>query len=285
MKPLPAAAAPPAPCAALARGPAIPHAGVRWAPRPAARRGDSLASRASQLPTTPDGLVQAGPRDPQPDYAAIDAAPLNRLVYTLFRAKMVAALGGQDSPLQGYPAIIDLTRRLNAAGSPAATQAATRGILRSLFPSWLPGAFKVMFAGPLPELSCRLNAFATAATCQWLMGDCAVNDVEIDGGGVGTGHGVLVTRCRYLEDAGCVAVCINSCKVPTQTFFLRDMGLPLTMTPNYETFECQFAFGATPPAVGEDEAYDTPCFEGCPTARAGGAACHRIGAPQDELEM
>lgn len=84
-----------------------------------------------------------------------------------------------------YPAIIDLTRRLNRQFPTARdTQLATRGILNSLFPSWLPGAFKVMFSGPLPGFSCRLNAFATAATCQWLMGACKVNDVEIDGGQV-----------------------------------------------------------------------------------------------------
>ncbi len=27
---------------------------------------------------------------------------------------------------------------------------------------------------------------------------------------------MLVERCRYLEQAGCASVCINSCKVPTQ---------------------------------------------------------------------
>lgn len=44
---------------------------------------------------------------------------------------------------------------------------------------------QVMFSKPLPALSCRLNAFATALACQWLMGPCKVNDVEIDGGQVG----------------------------------------------------------------------------------------------------
>jgi hypothetical protein len=33
---------------------------------------------------------------------------------------------------------------------------------------------------------------------------------------VGSGMGVLVERCRYLEEAGCASICINSCKVPTQ---------------------------------------------------------------------
>lgn len=40
-------------------------------------------------------------------------------------------------------------------------------------------AHQVMFSRPLPEFSCRLNALATAMTCQWLMGPCKVNDVEI----------------------------------------------------------------------------------------------------------
>lgn len=132
---------------------------------------------------------------------------------------------------------------------------------------------------------------------------------------VGSGQGVLIERCRYLEEAGCASICINSCKVPTQVrwtrghsrapwsvclcvcmccvcararlcvrncqgrgapdpppaslhatrtqplacpapsngsrpaypcvpppfqnFFVRDMGLPLTITPNYDDFSCQ----------------------------------------------
>jgi hypothetical protein len=43
---------------------------------------------------------------------------------------------------------------------------------------------QVMFSKPLPDFSCRLNAFATAMTCQWLMGPCKVNDVELDDGRV-----------------------------------------------------------------------------------------------------
>lgn len=203
---------------------------------------------------------------------------------------MGTALPTPPPPPRSYPAIIELTRRLNRQyASARETQLATRAILNSLFPSWLPGAFSVMFSRPLPALSCRLNAFATALTCQWLMGPCKVNDAEIDGGQVGgrraavpgqgrasegggalshhrawrqepaavparrwalpaccwhaaadsplplqthrhihpipvdvtsaqvgTGMGVLVERCRYLEEAGCASICINSCKVPTQ---------------------------------------------------------------------
>lgn len=249
-----------------------------------------------------ESLVAAGPPTHPPDYTAIDGQLLNRAVYGLFRRRMVQAIGS-DSQLDGYelcasnppasscllramlsllhapladlqlvscccryPAIIDLTRRLNAMhGSPRGTQEATRGILRSLFPAWLPPAFAALFSRPLPELSCQvegmvggllpwaeacrgsaggkgngsgglaalqsrlavklhvlaalsllplaahpppapaptiplctlpqqLNAWATWLTCQWLMGECEVNDVEVDGGRLGRAHGVLVKR-------------------------------------------------------------------------------------------
>lgn len=41
--------------------------------------------------------------------------------------------------------------------TPAGTQEATVGILRSLFPPWLPGAFAVMFSRPMPGLSCQVG--------------------------------------------------------------------------------------------------------------------------------
>lgn len=154
-----------------------------------------------------------------------------------------------------------------------------------------------MFSKPFPAFSARLNAWATAVTCQWLMGPCSVMAVDDGDGQPKAGQGVKVERhvdcwhcswrfliqagagmgtfclpqrdvtreawqrnvlpppgcatgqfakmsqaiplgcrCRYLEESGCASVCLNSCKFPTQRFFMEDMGLPLTMTPNYDDF-------------------------------------------------
>ena len=112
-----------------------------------------------------------------------------------------------------------------------------------------------------------MNAWATWVAGVWLMGECEINDVETDVG-FGPGQGLLVKRCRFLEESGCASVCVNLCKIPTQNFFLQDMGLPLTMTPNYETYECQFAFGRTPSLEEEIEARNTPCLSRCPTSGA-----------------
>lgn len=97
------------------------------------------------------------------------------------------------------------------------------------------------------------------------MGECEVNDIEIDGK-IYKDQGLLVKRCRFLEESGCASVCVNACKIPTQNFFIEDMGLPLTMTPDYETHECQFSFGVMPNLKEEIEAKNTPCLSRCPTA-------------------
>lgn len=50
-----------------------------------------------------------------------------------------------------------------------------------------------------------------------------------------------------------------------QEFFEKDMGLPLTMTPNYDDFSCQFSFGLSPGPPDADEAFATACFVQCPS--------------------
>lgn len=215
--------------------------------------------------------------DAKPDYAELDAKPANAFLMDLFKRKMVHEIG-EDTQMVGYEGLIDLTRALNGKyGTPKGTQEATRRILKSLFPSWLPSAFAAMFSRPMPELSCRLNAWVTALTCQWLMGPCEVNDVDLGNGKLAKGQGVFVERCRYLEESGpCVSVCVNSCKIPTQEFFEKDMGLPLEMVPNYEDYSCQFRFGCSPPPPDEDKALTAACFTQCPSASKCNEVCHKI---------
>lgn len=53
---------------------------------------------------------------------------------------------------------------------------------------------QAMFSRPIPGLSCQLNAWVTALTCQWLMGPCKVNDVEKPDGTILRAHGVHIER-------------------------------------------------------------------------------------------
>ena len=54
---------------------------------------------------------------------------------------------------------------------------------------------QAMFSRPVPQTAAKLNAWVTAITCQWLMGPCQVNDVELPNGEIRPKQGVLVERC------------------------------------------------------------------------------------------
>ncbi|CAM9627123.1 unnamed protein product [Ectocarpus sp. 4 AP-2014] len=235
---------------------------------------------------------RAGPTDATPTYD--DTRPLDQILLGLFRSKLAEEVGGDGDAFDpGYDGLMDMIKVLNEKfPSKRKTQEASRRVLKSLFPSWLPASFAVMFSKPFPAFSSRLNAWVTLVASQWLMGPSKLNDIEIDDGTVGVGHGLLVERCRFLEAAGCASVCMNTCKarrrVPTEEFFAKDMGLALEMTPNYEDFSCQFSFNKTPLARDMDEAFRVACFEQCPSRGAirqpnqpAVARCHQIDIDED----
>lgn len=82
-------------------------------------------------------------------------------------------------------------------------------------------------------------------------------------------YAVKIERCRFLEEAGCASVCANCCKMPTQEFFEKDMGLSLYMEPDYKTYGCTFMFNRTPIPKEQDPTFNTACFEICGTKKAG----------------
>jgi hypothetical protein len=209
--------------------------------------------------------------DTKPDYNTIHG-PLGKFVDYLFvryfRKKMAEKMGIDSKLPQGdFAGIMELTAALNARYSDRReVQKISLDILHSLFPAWLTRIYIVLFAKPFPRFSARMNARMAKVVGVWLMGESEVNDCEIDDGTIGINQGLLVKRCRYLEESKCASACVNSCKIPTQKFFMEEMGLPLTMEPNYETGECQFKFGKSPDSQEEFDAKNTPCFSRCPSS-------------------
>ena len=111
-------------------------------------------------------------------------------------------------------------------------------------------------------------------------GDGGEDAEDAKGQAPGYRQGVLLERCRVLEEGGCASVCLNVCKVPTQNFF-SDLGLDVELRPDYETFECRFVYGKKPPPAGEDPAFDTPCFAQCSISKSrGGRGCDRRDAAE-----
>eukprot|EP00250_Pteridium_aquilinum_P006040 c16027_g1_i2 orf=111-902(+) len=208
-------------------------------------------------------LVKVKPRIQQSTYSP---TPLDAVFLRLFRNKM-AQEAGWDSPKRGYDGLIEIANYLfKKCKDRTEAEASSVRILRSLFPPFLLPLFRALIA-PLfgGKPAAILTARVTQATCQWLMGSCSVNTVEIQDG-TSLESGVLVERCKYLEESKCAGICIHTCKIPSQTFITDYMGVPLTMEPNFEDFSCQFKFGVEAPARKDDESLKTPCLEVCPMA-------------------
>ncbi|KAL5649305.1 hypothetical protein ACJX0J_040114, partial [Zea mays] len=161
------------------------------------------------------------------------------LLLAFFRSKMVKEVGW-DSEKPGYAGLMEVANRLMVKGKSAleTEQAAVR-VLQSLFPPLLLVLYKALLA-PIAngQLAAMMLARATAISCQWLMGSCSVNSVTLPDG-KSWSSGVFVEKCKYLEESKCLGICINTCKLPTQTFFKDHMGVDLYMEPNFEDYSCQ----------------------------------------------
>eukprot|EP00897_Mesotaenium_endlicherianum_P000164 jgi/Mesen1/10148/ME000076S09656 len=232
------------------------------------------------------GLVK---QELKEDFKAYVNTPLDDIFQALFRRKMAQEVGW-DSAQGGYDGLVEVARSLMAKHkSKTDTEAATVRILHSMFPPGLLPLFRLLIA-PLGggKPAALLTARVTQATCQWLMGPCKVNEVDLpDGSRMATG--VLIERCRYLEETRCAGICVHTCKMPTQAFMKEGMGIPMAMEPNFADFSCQalspspslppslppshlssfpplFKFGVEPPQRDADEALATPCLQICPTA-------------------
>uniref|UniRef100_N1R325 Beta-carotene isomerase D27-like C-terminal domain-containing protein n=1 Tax=Aegilops tauschii TaxID=37682 RepID=N1R325_AEGTA len=152
-----------------------------------------------------------------------------------FRAKMVEEVGW-DSQKPGYEGLIEVANRLMIKGKSASeTEQSAVRVLQALFPPLLLVLFKALLA---PIANGQLASMM-----------------------------VFVEKCKYLEESKCLGICINTCKLPTQTFFKDHMGVDLYMEPNFEDYSCQFNFGVPPPPIDTDKALKEPCLDICTNAR------------------
>lgn len=203
--------------------------------------------------------------------------PFDRLFIRLFSRKM-ANVVGQKTLLKGYDGFVDLSQKIMQGRSADEQQALVAIVLKSLVPAPVLWLIRTLFSPT--QLVCELNAWFATVLFEWLVGPCEVTEVTVtgeDGQPRQQTSGVHMQRCRYLEQSGCVGMCVNMCKLPTQQFFTRDFGIPLTMTPNFEDFSCEMVFGAPPPELTTEDCYQTPCLANeCTMATANGQPCPKV---------
>lgn len=202
---------------------------------------------------------------------------LDRVFIWLFSRKMAKALGA-DTKLSGYAGLVDLSKQIMHGRNAQQQQKIVAKILQSLIPAPVLWGIRTFFAPT--RLVCVLNAWFAARMFEWLVGNCQVivADVDLADGTVRSQpSGVKIEKCRYLADSGCVGMCVNMCKVPTQTFFTEQFGIPLSMVPNFEDLSCEMIFGQLPADPGSDPAYDRACLaQQCPTAKLTAKTCPQL---------
>lgn len=202
---------------------------------------------------------------------------IDRLFIWLFSHKMSQALGSKPK-IGGYAGFVDLSQQIMQGRNAQAQQIVVTQVLQSLIPEPVLWAIRTFFAPT--RLVCILNAWFAAQTFVWLVGPCEVEAATVDlpdGSVRSQRSGVHIKKCRYLAESGCVGMCVNLCKVPTQTFLTEKFGIPLTMTPNFEDLSCKMIFGQLPPTLDTDPAYHQPCLkQQCPTAKLTATVCPKI---------
>jgi hypothetical protein len=209
--------------------------------------------------------------------SAYDDNWFDRVFIHLFRHKMAKAVG-KSTRLPGYDGFVDLSKQIMQGRNAAQQQQLVAVVLGSLVPSPVLWLIRTLFSPT--QLVCELNAWFATQLFEWLVGPCTVKSIEVttETGTVRSQKSaVQIEKCRYLEQSGCVGMCINMCKLPTQKFFTEDFGIPLTMTPNFEDFSCEMVFGQMPPALETEDCYQQPCLAAhCGMAKPTTPACPKV---------
>jgi hypothetical protein len=201
----------------------------------------------------------------------------DQLFIRLFSRKMAIALG-KGTTQSGYDGFVDLSEQIMQGRNAKEQQAIVAVVLKSLVPAPVLGIIRTLFSPT--QLVCELNAWFATILFEWLVGPCEVRTVEVmgsDGQPREQRSSVYIEKCRYLEQSGCVGMCVNMCKLPTQSFFTQDFGIPLTMTPNFEDLSCEMVFGQLPPPLETEDCYHQPCLTTqCPTAPLNAVPCPKV---------
>ena len=125
-------------------------------------------------------------------------------------------------PTQGtlfdWEGFVDISRDVMRGRNSKQQQETVAGVLTSIMPPGAPAQFKKLF--PLTAESLETNAWITTKFFSWLVGPSEVVEKEIMLPGETEPQllmsGVKIEKCRYLEASGCVGMCVNMCKLPTQ---------------------------------------------------------------------
>ena len=247
-------------------------------------------------------------RAPKQDVPALVDGPYGVLMVTAFRLAMAIEADGWQSPQPFWPSIsfhfpwtsppsrfprvgvsteesyaglVEVARRFfTAPAVPSSSSVPSKGtsssdrvkgVLRA-FPSG--GRYFQLLHNN--KISMELLGLLTPLLMRFLVGECStetwLKKNEEEGREEPWRSKVVIEQCRFLEASKCKGMCVGLCLLPTQSYFTEELGLPLTMQPNFETGGCEMTWGLAPQEVptegttAYDAATDLRCFVDCALA-------------------
>jgi hypothetical protein len=199
---------------------------------------------------------------------------LDKTLLKIFRNLVEKNTGGIRSDKEGIVGLLEQGRNfmLQENQTAEAQHTMVRETLKGLMTPVLPPFYRIFMSGIVPQLGTDLDgkqfgpwfyapfltSIVTPTFFGFLVGPSYPNRRK--DGQLG---GLVVEKCKFLQESGCKGLCLNQCKLPAQQFFKEELGLPLTVTPNFVTQECQWSFGEEPLLPSEDPSFPKGCLAGC----------------------
>ena len=204
---------------------------------------------------------------------------LDIVLLFIFRKLVVKFTNGVTSDKKGIEGLLEQGRTfmLQPGQTGEAQHKMVSDTLAALMTPVLPPFYRIFMSGIVPNIGTKwdgkqigpwfyapwLTTIVTPVFFGFLVGPSYPNRRK-------DGHlgGLVVEKCKFLQESGCKGLCLHQCKLPAQEFFQEGLGLSLTVSPNFVTQECQWSFGETPLPPTEDESFPQGCLVGCESRKA-----------------
>ncbi|KAG4981916.1 hypothetical protein JHK87_026665 [Glycine soja] len=192
-----------------------------------------------------------------------------------YLSKCVQEATGLRNNKSGYESLVDAATVASQRFSPLKQHQLVIQSLDRAFPK--PMLLLIRKLLPPSKFARKLFAIFTTLFFAWLVGPSEVRESEVEGrrerNVVHIKKCRRVNICRFLEETNCVGMCINLCKLPSQSFIKDSLGISVNMVPNFDDMSCEMIFGQDPPESTDDPALKQPCFKLCKAKRSHGTNC------------
>ncbi|TKY52679.1 Beta-carotene isomerase D27 [Spatholobus suberectus] len=186
-----------------------------------------------------------------------------------YLSKCVQEATGLRNSKSGYESLVEAATTASQRFSPIQQHQVVIQALDRAFPK--PMLLLIRILLPPSKFTRKLFAVFTTLLFAWLVGPSEVRESEVDGRR--EKNVVHIKKCRFLEETNCVGMCINLCKIPSQSFIKHSLGTSVNMVPNFDDMSCEMIFGQDPPESTDDPALKQPCFKLCKAKKSHGMNC------------